>query len=526
MVYCTFHKETTPPAGLEGGMCDHANDIMPQTQQKLHFAKIKRLKNIIDLEEIRFDEKPLTAILGPNGCGKSTILHALASSYKPLEGSGQPNHKFSDWFTPNTDATWAGSEFILEMEHRDGGDIVTNTQRYRKDGDRWAPKYERRPERHVAFIGISSCVPKIEEESLTSMIRYNTNINADEASLLIRRHLGTIFNRRYNELNTHQAGRKTYRGLAHGGTRYSSLSMGAGEQRVLYILTQVFSAPKYGLILIDEIDLLLHTDALKKMITILSNRAASKSLQIVFTTHREAILEMEDCVSIKHLFQAPNRTLCLSGTKPDALRRLTGHQLRPLEIFVEDPVASAIVEHELSVLNMKRHTEITMYGAAINLFTVAAGLSLLGADEFRNTLFLQDGDIYVAAEDRRARLDAVLTGTESHTIARKEAILAAVAKFDGIELAPPEVSLHYMVSTLDPAVHLASAEIIMLAREIEAVADNHSFTYQVIQTLDLEPHVGNAKIVATASLSEQWPTYVAELRAWLQVRRAQVLEHH
>jgi len=499
---------------------------MPQSQQKLHFAKIKRLKNIVELDEIRFDEKPLTAILGPNGCGKSTILHALASSYKPAEGSLQRNHKFSDWFTPNTDATWAGSEFCLEVEYREGRDVVTHNQRYRKDGDRWAPKYERRPERHVAFIGIGSCVPRIEEERLTSMIRYNTNANADEASLLIRRHLGTIFNRRYDELNTHQAGRKTYRGVAHGGTRYSSLSMGAGEQRVLHILTQVLSAPKYGLVLIDEIDLLLHTDALKKMITILADRAADKSLQIVFTTHREAILEMESQISIKHLFQAPDRTLCLTGTKPDALRRLTGHQLRPLEIFVEDSVACAMVEHELSALNMKRHTEVTMYGAAINLFTVAAGLCLLGAEAFPNTLFLQDGDVYVSDEVRLERLDAVLTGTEARTVARKQMILSAVAKFKGIELASPEVSLHQMVSTLDPEVHPESAEIIMLAREIEAVADNHSFTYQIIQTLDLETHVGNAKIVATASLSDRWQPYVAELRAWLVARRAQVLEQH
>lgn len=499
---------------------------MPQSQQKLHFAKIKRLKNIVELDEIRFDEKPLTAILGPNGCGKSTILHALASSYKPGEGSPQLNHKFSDWFTPNTDATWAGSEFFLEVEYREGRDVLTHTQRYRKDGDRWAPKYERRPERHVTFIGIGSCVPRIEEERLTSMIRYNTNANADEASLLIRRHLGTIFNRRYDELNTHQAGRKTYRGVAHGGTRYSSLSMGAGEQRVLQILTQVFSAPRYGLVLIDEIDLLLHTDALKKMIVILAERAADRSLQIVFTTHREAILEMENQISIKHLFQAPDRTLCLSGTKPDALRRLTGHQLRPLEIFVEDSVASAIVEHELSALNMKRHAEVTMYGAAVNLFTVAAGLSLLGAEAFPNTLFLQDGDRYVTDDDRRTRLDAVLTGTEARAVARKRAILSAVAKFAGADLASPEVSLHLMVSTLDLGAHAENAEIITLAREIEAVADNHSFTYQIIQTLDLEPHVGIAKIVAVASLSDLWPPYVAELRAWLVARRAQVLEQH
>ena len=497
---------------------------MPQSQQKLRFAKIKRLKNIIELDEIRFDEKPLTAILGPNGCGKSTILHALASSYKPAEGSAQPNHKFSHWFTPNTDATWAGSEFCLEVEYREGRDVVTHMPRYRKDGDRWAPKYERRPERHIVFIGIGSCVPKIEEEKITSIIRYNTIPNADEVSLLTRRHLGTIFNRQYDELNTHQAGRKIYRGVKHSGTRYSSLSMGAGEQRVLHILTQVFSAPRYALILIDEIDLLLHSDALKKMIKILSERAADRSLQIVFTTHREAIIEMEDHVSVKHIFQTPGRTLCLSGTKPDALRRLTGMQLRPLEIFVEDPVASAIVEHELSALNMKRHVQVTMYGAAINLFTLATGLTLIGANDFPNTLFLQDGDVYATNEERQTRLDAVFTGTEPRTVARKQAIMSAVAKFNAVELASPETSLHQMISALDPIVHQEGAEIIALARQIEAVADNHNFTRKIIETLDLEMHVGNAKIVATASLSVQWPAYVTELRTWLLARQGRVLE--
>lgn len=501
---------------------------MPQSQQKLHFAKIKKLKNLVDLDEIRFDEKPLTAILGPNGCGKSTILHALACSYRPLDNSGEINHKFKDWFTPNTDATWAGSEFFLEHSYRDDGDHAPSTdlQRYRKDGDRWAPKYERRPQRHVIFIGIGSCVPKIEEESYTSMIRYETNARADERSITIREHLGSVFNRRYDEINIHQSGKKKYSGLAHGGTRYSSLSMGAGEQRVLGLLTQVFNSPKYGLILIDEIDLLLHTDALKKLLEILAKRAADKSLQIIFTTHREAVLEMSNQVSIKHIFQAPHRTLCFSDTKPDALRRLTGQQAKPLEIFVEDAVASAIVEHELSALEMKRHTTVTRYGAAVNLFTVAAGLSLTGMNEFQNTLFLQDGDVYASDAERKARLDAVLTGTERITLERKQAISGAIAKFVTVEFATPEVSLHRMISALDPNQHESSREIILLSRGIAAVHDNHSFTYQVIQILDMEEHAGNAKIIAAAALSEQWPLYVGELNAWLEARRQNVLEHH
>lgn len=42
--------------------------------------------------------------------------------------------------------------------------------------------------------------------------------------------------------------------------------MGAGEQRVFKILSALYSVPKYSLVLIDEVDLLLHTNALRRLI--------------------------------------------------------------------------------------------------------------------------------------------------------------------------------------------------------------------------------------------------------------------
>lgn len=148
---------------------------MPVSQQVTHSLSIKKLKGISSLDEIRFDEKPLTAILGPNGCGKSTILHALACCYKPVEGADQQNWQFRDFFTPTTDATWAGSSLEMVYSHRDGATQFSNLRtEYRKNADRWSPRYTTRPERYVRFIGIKSCVPRIEEETYTSAINYQT----------------------------------------------------------------------------------------------------------------------------------------------------------------------------------------------------------------------------------------------------------------------------------------------------------------------------------------------------------------
>lgn len=537
-------KEASAKADLEealqnGATYTRTKRSMPVSQQVTHSLSIKKLKGISSLDEIRFDEKPLTAILGPNGCGKSTILHALACCYKPAEGAAQQNWQFRDFFTPTTDATWAGSSLDMIHSHRDGTNQFSNVKtEYRKNADRWSPRYANRPERHLRFIGIKSCVPRIEEESYTSAINYQTEAHADAGLIMAK--MGAVFNRAYNELNIHRAhmGRR-YPGLALNGTRYSALAMGAGEQRVIEILSAVFNAPKYGLILIDEIDLLLHTAALTQLIGILFQRAQEKSLQIVFTTHREAILELKDMVSIKHIHtvrteppktEPPTpalfKTYCFSNTKPDALRRLTGQQDRPLEIFVEDEMALAIVEYELFRLGMKRVANITRYGAATNCFTLAAGLILSGGHNVNSQLFLLDGDLYTTPELQLDRANAVLSGTEAHAAARRQSCLDGIRKLSAQAGAPPapEAQLHRMIRNLPLQQDEGVNEIIGLAVGVEAVDDTHSFIELIVQTLNVYRPVGLGSIVKVAALSPDWEPYVAELREWLVARRPGVIE--
>lgn len=305
--------------------------------------------------------------------------------------------------------------------------------------------------------------------------------------------------------------------------------MGAGEQRVLEILSAVFNAPRYGLILIDEIDLLLHTAALTQLIRILYQRAQDKSLQIVFTTHREAILEFTNEVSIKHIYTVgtvPPKTYCFSNTKPDALRRLTGQQGRPLEIFVEDEMALAIVECELFRLGLKRVANITPYGAATNCFTLAAGLLLSGGHNVNSQLFLLDGDLYVTPDLQLQRANAVLSGTEAYAADRRQRCLDGIRKLcaqAGADPAP-EAQLHRMICQLPQQEDEGANEIIDLARSIQAVDDTHSFIELIIQTLNVTRPVGLNTIVQVANRSPVWGFYVAELREWLVSRRPELIE--
>ena len=53
--------------------------VTPQSLDKVSFTRLKGLHNV----EISFVDKPVTAIFGVNGCGKTTVLHALACLYRP-----------------------------------------------------------------------------------------------------------------------------------------------------------------------------------------------------------------------------------------------------------------------------------------------------------------------------------------------------------------------------------------------------------------------------------------------------------
>lgn len=119
-------------------------------------------------------EKNLVALMGTNGAGKSTILHALACAFAPYNNG--ENYKFSFFFTPNPDASWRNSKFSItyfdENEHK----LINRG--YKKLTDRWAPRYEKRPARDTYYFGISACIPEIETEKQTSFIEYNTEEDA------------------------------------------------------------------------------------------------------------------------------------------------------------------------------------------------------------------------------------------------------------------------------------------------------------------------------------------------------------
>ena len=495
-----------------------------RTAYRTHSLRIELLKNLAGLDEISFEGKSITGIFGPNCCGKSTILHALACCYQPPAGSTQPNYQFCQFFVPNTDALWAGSKLtICHSYSYQGAEYNAKEQTYTKNSTMWAPRYEKRPARHVSFLGIHTCIPAIETEKSKTRINYTATALDGELANHVRGKLGVVFNRQYDALNDLVAtGNKRYRGVETGGLKYSSLFMGAGEQRMLLLLEEIFRSPKNGLILVDEIDLLLHGDALRRFLTIASQRANQKNLQIVFTSHRERLLDFDDLINIRHIHNDNGTTHCLCETKPDALYRLTGKRERPLELLVEDDLASTIVDKVAGGLGMRKYVKTVRFGAAKNAFTLLASTIIKDGNADR-TLAVLDGDVFRTEDEKNAQIGPVLCGTGPGAAQQRAAALAATTDLNLPADEKPERFLHGMVIGLNED-HLdeEAKELVSLAKQIVMPVDKHDYVNKLIEDLGYaedEKSAGLKQVVDLAAKSPQWCDYVRPVHEWLESKR-------
>ncbi len=493
---------------------------MTISQQKLESLYVRKLKNLIELD-IDFSGSPVTAILGPNGNGKSTVLHALACAYQPL--SKGESHKFSNFFLPNTDALWNDSYLEITHSYRDGNVLHNNVVTAYEKTSRWKPIYARQPKRELFYIGVEKCVPMIEMEKKQAKINYATSEVSEEVFVTILEKASHILNRRYLKYNIHTASGKDFMGVEIDGLRYSALSMSAGEQKVFHILTTLYNAPKNSLILIDELDLLLHDKAMTALIKVIYTRAQDKSLQVVFTTHRETVISLSNIVNIRHLLSTPTRTLCFNETTPDAINRLTGEQPKPLEIFVEDDLSATIITKLAFQLGGQRMIAIQRFGAASNCFTAVAGL-MFSHQDLTNTLFVLDGDVYATDDAKKDRLNKVITGTDDLAENYKTRALVIIKQYKLPAGIKPEPYLHKIIQRLGQSDNAEYQEIINVANDIISVDESHKYINDIIERLGLDRSVGLSKIIDLVATAPEWHDYTADIREWLENKIQPLLE--
>ena len=481
------------------------------TLKEIRFKKLKGLSNVT----IKFS-KPLTAIMGVNGSGKTTVIHALACLYNP-DGNGE-NHIFPEFFTPNTDASWSGSELeaVNEIIGTDGVPTLLPPKKYYKSFDRWAPRYQTRPKRNVYYIGIETCLPDIEKKNQTTRISYVSQCQTSRIARKTIQGAAGILNKNYTALmdncykGTHFPGVELSDGL-----KYSSLSMGSGEQRTIKILEKVTCAEKYSLILVDELDLLLHVSAFRKLVKELNRIAAEKKLQIVFTTHSLEILSMSEYIGIQYIENVKTPTGSVNSFVYDRLSEeliynMSGECNKPVKIYVEDSLAKDIVREIVRDLQMTLLTEICKFGAIENAFTLAASFIIEQRDT-RNILIVTDGDKYCTDSERMDHIAKKLCGTEDDAEEKRQAALQLIHQFSLPTNTPPEKFLHQIILETFPQ----DNSIYQAAQAIHGVNDSHEWISNICDRLDESQETIIREIFKYASSYELFLSYIDNIKMWL-----------
>lgn len=487
----------------------------PQKLKKIHFSKLKNLENLA----ISFEDKQITGIFGTNGSGKSTVLHALACLYQPVNNSTRKDFKFPHFFIPTSIDLWNGSQFTIEYEIIAGAVMVPNTKEYKKNIDRWSPRYQTRPRREVFYIGIDSCVPDMEIESRTSRIPLVREAY-DDAVLArkIKEKLSYIMHREYGDFINYWTERKSYKGLVYKAVQYPSLYMGAGEQRVIKFLEIIYSVPDYSLILIDELDLTLHTEALLRLMCVLNEECQTRNIQIVFTSHREELL---DCnfINIRHLVNDANgkTSICLERTTPDCIKRLTGVCPKPLEIMVEDNLAEALVRKILRVHNLEQSCNVSQFGSKENSYLVGAGLLLRG-ETLDHTLIVLDGDVDVTEDEKKTKINHVITGTDVESQQRRTKLLAKIKQFHLPADKKPEEFITDELKTLNDREHILIPHI----KATGPVLDHHDLLKVPIANSGIPEQTALTEIATLMEHRPCWTDYVIDINDWIVAKKAEI----
>ncbi|MDD4652096.1 MAG: AAA family ATPase [Methanothrix sp.] len=323
----------------------------------LEEVRIQGLRGIRDLK-VRFTY-PVSVLSGPNTCGKSTILFALASAYKV------PGAKLRD-FTPSAlfpDFRPRDSEIPSDKRSQSSLEFyyIHENQRYQmrySRGKTWNKSYlgqhgGSQPERVVYLRTVANLTNPSEVRSVLQLGRKQMNkaeitanyINFAQRILPLRyRHLFIIS---HGERDLLFAERDDLDGIA-----YSEFHMSAGEQAILR-LSKDISLLHDALVLIDEIEAGLHPFTQQQLMLELQRLALRNNLQIVVTTHSQIILESVPSEGRIFLERTMDNVEVLPPYRDIIQKAFYGRSVNRLSILCEDEVAEALLRGVVDIFYSK-----------------------------------------------------------------------------------------------------------------------------------------------------------------------------
>jgi predicted ATPase len=380
------------------------------------FIKFPFYRNLEINTTIKFDF-PLTVLIGQNGCGKSSCLHALYgmpkgytpyefwfdTSVDPIEYYDDKKKRHSFWYsyTDNNDKI---REVLKARIRRNDDPNYWETSRPliwagmtpRKDNLRDEPL-----EKNVVYIDFRAELSSFDKFFYFGSLKGASTKSKQEFIRKKSKQLQSILSGQKAFINTKAGpinkpikflnslelkwisfilGKNYLSGefLEHSFFRnfgysvifktdyakYSEAFAGSGEVAIVRLVLKILEAPLYSLILLDEPEVSLHPGAQSRLLIFLLEQIKIKKHQVVITSHSPSLVNGLPKEAIKVFYQNPSNGKFLvkeNLTPKEAFYHIEFPIDEKLNIIVEDILAKEIIEgvlgeignHSKNLFNVK-----------------------------------------------------------------------------------------------------------------------------------------------------------------------------
>jgi len=417
-------------------------------------ATFPNFKNIVPSTRISFDF-PVTFLVGGNGSGKSSILHALWGM--PFRYS---TSRF--WFSTAVDPIEEGGEFGINRYwythwcKQLGKDLQTRKVRGRKRSDYWEPARALKSEgmdelpvivspktkdfrskdrwnpvkREAIYLNF-----KCEFSAFDKFFYFAAGLTNDERQDSIKRSAEklkrvissgrqsykpggkeAVFENRKltkEELDavSYILGREYVEATyvlhrLYGNMEapsvifkrkelvYSEAFAGSGELAVVRAVIEILRCKNGTLVLLDEPETSLHPGAQKRLLTFLLQQTIKKKLQVVASTHSPTLIEGMPPKAIKAMEESlSGRMQPVEVTHPQVAFNRLGHvEKDQVVVTVEDDLLCALVEVAMIDLDPGEMEAIRLYVPPAGASDIFKSLIPNCMYEERDIFFVVDGD--------------------------------------------------------------------------------------------------------------------------------------
>ncbi|WP_156361382.1 ATP-dependent nuclease [Sphingomonas sp. Leaf67] len=306
-------------------------------KQYLAKLNLKKVRGFVD-EPISFDF-PVTAIIGPNGGGKTTVLGSAGIIYRDIppraffSKSGKYDSGMQDW----------PIEYEIIDRDLSAKSSVQRTASFKN------LKWNRDAlTRQTLLFGVSRTVPASERKELLSCTSRKFSVPesrvapfSPEINDAVSRILGKDVSG-FKQIQVHANGNVTLlTGQTLDGVGYSEFHFGAGESSIIRMVASIEAADDHTLVLIEEIENGLHPVATIRLVEYLIWAAERKKIQVIFTTHSNEALRP---LPSKAVWSATKDKLFQGKLDVSSLRAITGQIETSAVLFVEDAFAKIWME--------------------------------------------------------------------------------------------------------------------------------------------------------------------------------------